>query len=279
MLRTSPYDFRSLLNKVPEVTLYFWIIKILCTTVAETAADHLNSTLGLGLTYTSYLMTGLLVVALALQFAVRRYVPPVYWAAVALVSMVGTLITDNLTDNLGVPLPVSTAVFAVLLAGAFAAWYHVERTLSIHAILTRRREGFYWLAILFTFALGTAAGDLVAGRMNLGTGVAGLVFGGLIAMVTLAWWRLGLNPVIAFWVSYVLTRPLGATIGDLAAQSHTEGGLGLGTTDTSAIYLAAILALVGYLSITGRDRTEVRHRSTSDLIHGERDHEAGSAHA
>jgi uncharacterized membrane-anchored protein len=246
----------GLLNKVPEVTLFFWVIKILCTTVGETAADYLNGNLGLGLTYTSYLMSGLLAVALAIQFAVRRYVPTVYWVAVVLISVVGTLITDNLTDNLGVALPVSTAVFAVLLAGTFAAWFARERTLSIHTIVTRRREGFYWLAILFTFALGTAAGDLVAEQMNLGYGVAGVIFGALIAAVTLAWWKLHLDPVLAFWIGYVLTRPLGASIGDLTSQPHRNGGLGLGTTDTSLLFLVAILGLVGYLSVTGRDRTE-----------------------
>jgi len=259
--RRPALDARNLLNKVPEVTLYFWIIKILCTTVGETAADYLNGTLGLGLTNTSYLMTGLLVVALAVQFAVRRYVPTVYWVAVVLISVVGTLITDNLTDNLGVPLPESTAVFAVLLAGTFAAWFAVERTLSIHTIFTRRREGFYWLTILFTFALGTAAGDLVAEQLSLGYGVAGVIFGAAIAAVTVAWWKLGLNPIVAFWISYVLTRPLGASLGDLTSQPQSHGGLGLGTTDTSVLFLTGILVLVGYLSVTRRDVAEVRERA------------------
>ncbi len=264
--RPTRPELRTLLNKVPEVTIFFWVIKILCTTVGETAADYLNGNLGLGLTYTSYLMTGLLVVALAVQFGVRRYVPTVYWIAVVLISVVGTLITDNLTDNLGVPLPVSTAVFAVLLAGTFAAWFAVERTLSIHTIFTRRREGFYWLTILFTFALGTAAGDLVAEQMNTGYGLAAVIFGGLIALVTFAWWKLDLNPILAFWVAYVLTRPLGASIGDLTSQPHSNGGLGLGTTNTSLLFLVAILTLVSYLSITRRDATEERRPVDAEIL-------------
>lgn len=146
-----------MLSKVPEVTLYFWIIKILCTTVGETAADLLNENLGLGLTATSLIMSVLLVVTLVLQFRVKAYVPGVYWLAVVLISVVGTLVSDNLTDNLGVSLTVTTPVFAGLLAVTFAAWYVSERTLSIHSIRTVRREAFYWLAILFTFALGTSA--------------------------------------------------------------------------------------------------------------------------
>src|SRR3954447_15657267 len=152
----------QMLNKVPEVTLYFWIIKILCTTVGETAADYLNETLGFGLVNTTYATGALLAVLLAVQFRTRRYVPPVYWLAVVVISVFGTLITDNLTDGHNVPLTTTTPIFAVVLAVVFAVWYGFERTLSIHTIITTRREAFYWLAILFTFALGTAAGDLVA---------------------------------------------------------------------------------------------------------------------
>src|SRR3954451_2820803 len=151
---------RQMLNKVPEVTIYFWIIKVLCTTVGETAADYLNDTLGFGLTNTSYVMGALLTVALVAQSRTRRYVPPVYWLVVVFISVVGTLITDNLTDVAGVPLETSTAAFSVALALTFAGWYRSQRTLSIHTIVTRTREAWYWLAILFTFALGTAAGDL-----------------------------------------------------------------------------------------------------------------------
>jgi uncharacterized membrane-anchored protein len=244
---------RALLSKVPEVTAYFWIIKVLATTVGETAADFLNSTLGFGLGKTSIAMTALLIASLAVQFAVKQYVAPVYWLAVVLISVVGTLITDNLTDSLGVPLEATTAVFAAALAATFITWYASERTLSIHSIVTRRREAFYWLAILFTFALGTAAGDLVAEKLNVGYALSAIIFAGAIGVAALAHYRFGLNAVAAFWIAYVLTRPLGASIGDYLSQDRDAGGLGLGTTVTSALFLATILAIVVYLTRTRRD--------------------------
>lgn len=244
---------RRMLNKVPEVTLAFWLIKILATTVGETAADNLDARLGLGLTGTTYVMGSLLVVTLAFQFRARRYVPALYWLAVVLLSIVGTLITDNLVDNYGVALQTTTIAFSIALAVTFAAWYAVERTLSIHTIFTTRREAFYWLAILFTFALGTAAGDLVAERFSLGYLPSALIFGGLIAAIAAAHFRLRLNAVLAFWLAYILTRPLGASIGDWLSQPRADGGLGLGSTWTSVLFLAAIVSLVGYLTVTRRD--------------------------
>ncbi|NMI01670.1 hypothetical protein [Pseudonocardia acidicola] len=242
-----------MLNKVPEVTIYFWIIKVLATTVGETAADFLNTNLNLGLTNTSYVMGSLLLITLVFQFRTRKYVPGIYWLAVVLISVVGTLISDNLTDNFGVALETTTTVFSVALAATFAAWYASEKTLSIHTIHTTRREAFYWLTILFTFALGTAAGDLVAERLNLGYWVSALLFGGLIAVVAVAHIRFRLNAVLAFWIAYILTRPLGASVGDLLSQPHHDGGLGLGTTWTSALFLVTILSLIIYLSITRKD--------------------------
>src|SRR4051794_1081803 len=249
---------RTMLNKVPEVTLFFWVIKIMCTTVGETAADYLNVNLGFGLTKTTYISGAILAALLVVQFRLRRYVPPVYWSVVVVISVFGTLITDNMTDRYNVPLTTSTPIFAVILAIVFAVWFAVERTLSIHTIFTTRREAFYWLAILFTFALGTAAGDLSAEKFSLGYGPSILIFGGMIAAVTAAHFLLKLNAVLAFWLAYILTRPLGASIGDWMSQkSHKYGGLGLGTTGTSYIFLGCILALVVYLSITRRDATEV----------------------
>jgi uncharacterized membrane-anchored protein len=244
---------RQMLNKVPEVTIYFWVIKILCTTVGETAADLLNENLGLGLTNTSYIMAALLVVTLVFQFRARRYTPGIYWLAVVLISVVGTLISDNLTDNYGVTLETTTTVFAACLAVVFIAWYAVEKTLSIHSIVTTRREGFYWLTILFTFALGTSAGDLTAERLELGFLVSVALFAGLILAVTVAHVRFKLNAVLSFWIAYILTRPLGASIGDFLSQPRKDGGQGLGTIATSCIFLAAILALVVYLTRTRRD--------------------------
>lgn len=244
---------RRILNRVPEVTLYFWIIKVLATTVGETAADFLNDTLGLGLTWTTVVMGALLIAALVFQFRARRYVPGLYWLAVVLISIFGTLITDNLTDNLGVSLVITTAVFSVALAATFAVWFASERTLSVHTITTAKREAFYWSAILFTFALGTAAGDLTAERLSLGYPVSVLLFAALIGVVAVAHFGAGVNAVLAFWTAYVLTRPLGASLGDTLSQPRADGGLGLGATGTSALFLVAILGVVVYLARSGRD--------------------------
>jgi len=255
---------RTLLNKVPEVTVAFWVIKILCTTVGETAADYLNGALGWGLTCTSLAMTALLIAALAVQFRLSRYIPPAHWIAVVLLSIVGTLITDNLTDNFGVTLVTTTVLFGLVLIAVFSAWYAVEKTLSIHSIVTVRREAFYWLAILFTFALGTAAGDLAAERLGLGYGTSAGVFASIIAAIAIAYYayygasatgaRGEAGAVLAFWLAYILTRPLGASIGDLLSQARADGGLGLGATGTSALFLAVILTVIVYLTRTGADQ-------------------------
>ena len=262
-----------MLNKVPEVTLYFWIIKILATTVGETAADFLNSNIGIGLTGTTEIMSGFLAVALFFQFRLRQYVPAVYWTSVVLISVVGTLITDNLVDNFGVSLPTTTVAFSIALTVVFAVWYASERTLSIHTIVTTRREAFYWGAVLFTFALGTAAGDLTAERLAVGYWKSALLFAALIGVTFMAHKRFGLNAIAAFWIAYILTRPLGASIGDYLSQQRVDGGLGLGTTVTSAIFLAVILAVVVYLTITKKDRIELnpaRRASSAEASDGAR---------
>jgi uncharacterized membrane-anchored protein len=252
-MNTTQSFVKQLWNKVPEITLFFWIIKILCTTVGETAADFLNTNLNLGLNGTSIIMSLLLIIVLVFQFKSKKYTPSIYWLAVVLISVVGTLITDNLTDNLGISLVSTTIVFGIALAIIFGIWYSIEKTLSIHAITTKRREAFYWLTILFTFALGTASGDLVAERLNLGYFLSVGIFAGLIAVVFLAYKRFGLNAVWAFWIAYVLTRPLGASIGDFLSQARVDGGLGLGTVITSVIFLLAIVVTVSYLAVTKKD--------------------------
>ena len=255
---------KMLLSKVPEITIFFWIIKVLCTTIGETAADYLNETLGFGLTNTSLVMAVLLAVVLIVQFRKDRYVPWVYWLSVVLISVVGTLITDNLTDNLGVSLVTTTVIFGIVLAIVFAVWFKSEKTVSIHSIDTFKREAFYWLAILFTFALGTAAGDLVAEKFALGYLTALFIFAGVIALIAAAHYILKFiyteehrmftpNAVLAFWLAYIMTRPLGASIGDYLSQARADGGLGLGTTVTSYIFLSAIAATVIYLSTTKKD--------------------------
>jgi uncharacterized membrane-anchored protein len=242
----------GLLNKVPEVTLAFWIIKIMSTTVGETGADYLAVHVGLGTTITGAIMASLLLVALLVQLRMRRYVPWTYWLTVVLVSVVGTQITDALTDRLGVSLYVSTAVFAATLGTTFAIWYATERTLSIHTIITTRRELFYWAAILFTFALGTAAGDLATEALGLGFNLGVIVCSALIAAIAIAY-CLGANAVLTFWLAYILTRPLGASLGDLLSQARDYGGLGLGTIYTSLGFLIVIIGLVAFVSAQERD--------------------------
>lgn len=254
----------EMLNKVPQVTLAFWIIKVMSTTVGETGADYLAVHVGLGTAITDGIMVALLVAALFLQLRSRQYVPWRYWLTVVLVSVVGTQVTDALTDGLDVSLYASTAVFAATLAATFAIWYWKERTLSILTIVTTRRELFYWAAILFTFALGTAAGDLATEALGLGFNIGVLAFGLLIAVITGAYY-LGANAVLAFWLAYILTRPLGASFGDLLSQAQTYGGLGLGTVRTSIGFLVVIAALVTALSIgprAARARRNMQERNT-----------------
>lgn len=253
----------QMLNKVPEVTLYFWLIKIMATTVGETGADFLAFNLKLGLTGTSLVMGAILVAFLFMQVRSRKYVPWLYWVTVVLISIVGTLITDNMVDNFGVALKTTTFIFSAALLAVFAAWYASEKTLSIHTIFTTRRELFYWAAILFTFALGTAAGDLAAEGLGLGYANSAMIFGTMIAIVTLAFYVFRMNAILAFWVAYILTRPLGASFGDLLSQPVAKGGLGLGTVVTSLIFLVTIVTLVIYLTVTRKDtQRQLRHNST-----------------
>jgi uncharacterized membrane-anchored protein len=249
MTATATGTSAPIYNRVPQVTPDFWLIKLMAVTMGETAADYLNVKIGLGLTMTSLLMSGILAMALIWQFAQKRYVPAPYWLSVVLVSIVGTLITDNMVDNFHIPLLASAIIFAVALSATFAFWYRVEGTLSIHSIFSNSREAFYWLAILFTFALGTAAGDLVAEKFALGYLSAGVLFGMIILSLSLGYFFLKLDAILGFWLVYILTRPLGASFGDLMSQPTQYGGLGLGTVITSSIFLFAIIAIVAYMTI------------------------------
>lgn len=249
---TIPHNaLTDVVNKVPQITLAFWAIKIMSTTVGETVADYLAVDAGLGQTITNSMMGLLLLVALTLQLKAKRYTPWKYWLTVVLVSIVGTQITDLLTDGLYVSLYLSTAIFSVALVALFSLWYKVEKTLSIHQITTKRREVFYWATILCTFALGTAAGDLATEALGLGFTWGVAVFGALIAGCYGAY-RLGASAVATFWAAYILTRPFGAAFGDLLTQSQAYGGLGLGAKWTSIIFLTVIMALVGITQFTQR---------------------------
>lgn len=239
----SKMSFSSL-SKVPEVNLPFWVIKILATTVGETAADLLNQQLGLGLSKTTLVMAALLVGSLTVQFRLPTYRPSAYWLVVVFISVVGTLITDNLTDGLGISLVLSTIVFLAALLVTFLLWFMFEGSISIHTIASPRREAWYWLAILFTFALGTAAGDLLADKMQLGYLLSAALFFTVIGIVALGRFRLGLQPVLGFWLAYILTRPLGASIGDLLCQPLAIGGLGFGTVPVTIVFLVVIVLMV-----------------------------------
>ncbi|CAN5312510.1 membrane protein [soil metagenome] len=240
------------LNKVPQVTLAFWVIKILATTIGETGADYLAFKMGLGVVGTAAVMTGLLLVALVFQFRARRYSPILYWLSVVLLSVVGTLATDIASDRFGISLIISTATFAVLLVMTFGVWFVREETVSIHQIDSRRREMFYWTAILFTFALGTAAGDLVAEKLQWGYGLSAVIFGLAITAAAVAYFVFKVSFDLVFWIAYVLTRPFGASMGDLLSQPTASGGLGFGAERVSLVFLVAILGLVAGLSLSSR---------------------------
>lgn len=242
----------QMLNKVPEVTIFFWLIKVMATTVGETGADFLTFNLHLGLTGTSLLIGTFLAVFLVMQLSAKAYVPWLYWTVVVLISIAGTLITDNLVDNFGVALQTTTIIFGVVLLITFAVWYLFEKTLSIHSIVTTRRELFYWAAILFTFALGTAAGDLIAEGMGMGYLKSTMVFGSLIGAVSIGYYLFKANDIAAFWMAYILTRPLGASCGDLLTQPLANGGLGFGTVTTSMLFLVSIAGMVIHLTLNNR---------------------------
>ena len=244
----------SLLVKVPAITAFFWVIKVLSTTVGETFADYLNETLGYGLTKTALIMTGALIVALVFQISSTRYIPVLYWLTIVLISTVGTLLTDTLHDNFGVQNWQSIIVFSIALILTFAIWRKREGSLEMKSINTRKREGFYWLAILFTFALGTAGGDIFLDDFGVALKFSLLGFAIALAVIWALWKGKRINHVAAFWVAYVLTRPLGAATGDFLSLPKSETGLGLGATTTSIIFLALIEALVTYLTVSKKDR-------------------------
>jgi uncharacterized membrane-anchored protein len=241
------------LSKVPEITVAFWITKVLTTGMGESTSDYLVLTLGPAIA----IGIGAIVFAASLvaQFRVQRYIAGVYWFAVVMVSVFGTMAADVLHVGLGIPYLVTTIFFAVVLAAIFVAWYLSQRTLSIHSITTRTRELFYWATVLTTFALGTAAGDLTATTFHLGFLGSGILFAVVIALPAIAWWKFRLNAVFAFWFAYVTTRPLGASFADWMAVSHQRGGLNWGTGPVSLGLSVVILGFVIYLGVSKRRAT------------------------
>ncbi|EPZ52847.1 membrane protein [Alicyclobacillus acidoterrestris] len=242
---------RRFLTKVPEITLYFWIIKLLTTAMGEATSDYLVSHMN---AYIAVVMGAIgFVVALILQFAVRKYVAWIYWLLVVMVAIFGTMVADVTHIVLGVPYYVSTIAFALILTFVFTTWYIVEKTLSIHSIYTRRREVFYWGAVLATFAMGTAIGDMTATTFHLGYLASGILFLVLFFVPAIGYWLFGLNDILAFWFAYVMTRPLGASFADWFGKSHSIGGLGYGDGVVSVVLTILIAVFVGYLTVSRRD--------------------------
>ena len=238
-------------KKVPEVTIFFWIIKLLTTAMGESTSDYLVHQLDPIIAVALGAMG--LAVALILQLAVHRYIAWIYWLAVIMVAIFGTMAADVIHIGLGVPYLISTAFFSVALAVIFVTWYTTEKTLSIHSIYTRRRELFYWATVITTFALGTAAGDLAATTPGLGYFSAGILFAGLIAIPILGYKLFGLNEIFAFWFAYILTRPLGASFADWIGKPHSSGALGVGSGKVSVGLTILIIGFVGFLTITHKD--------------------------
>lgn len=258
---------RVAISKVPEITVYFWITKILTTGMGESASDYLTHTLGRGLAVS---LAGVcLVLSLALQFSVRRYVVWIYWLTVVMVSVFGTMAADDLRHILAIPFWATTALYAVVLAVIFAIWYRVEGTLSIHSIYTRRREAFYWATVLATFALGTAAGDWTATNLKIGYLASGIMFAVIIGVPAIAHWRFGLNSIFAFWFAYVVTRPLGASFADWFGAPPKRGGLDLGTGPVTLVSAIIIVCFVGYLMMSRKDATSEPGVRPGNAVTGE----------
>jgi len=244
---------KKLVSRVPEITIIFWIIKILSTTVGETCADFLAFGLNLGMTTVAFFMSSIMAVLLIIQFSkLNKYIPANYWAIVILMSIIGTLITDILVDDLGVSLVTLSIIFTLAMLAGFLLWYRSEHTLSIHSINTNKREAYYWFIILIAFALGTGLGDLISEHLALGYGYALFLFAGLIASIAFNYYAFKLNAILIFWFAYLLTRPLGASLGDYLIQPTFEGGLGLDMLSVNVVFFTTIVALIGYLTVKNR---------------------------
>jgi uncharacterized membrane-anchored protein len=239
------------LRKVPEMTAYFWIIKLLTTAMGETTSDYLAHQLDPKI---AVVLGGIgFALALVLQFSVRRYIAWIYWLTVVMVAIFGTMAADVLHVGFGIPYIVSASFFFVSLAVIFTAWYLTEKTLSIHSITTRRRELFYWATVVTTFALGTAVGDMTATTLGLGYLTSGIMFAVIIAIPALGYWLFGLNEILAFWFAYIITRPLGASFADWMGKPRNAGGFGLGTGKVSLVLTILIISFVAYLTVTRKD--------------------------
>jgi uncharacterized membrane-anchored protein len=256
----SRENTRHLLTKVPEITIYFWIIKLLSTAMGEATSDylvfHINQYLAVILGTLGF------IVALILQFKVKHYIPWVYWFTICMVSIFGTMAADVAHIVLLIPYWLSAVVFLLALIIIFRLWFKVENTLSIHSIFTKRRELFYWAAVLATFAMGTATGDLTAETFHMGFLASGIMFVILFAIPGLCFWLFGANEIAMFWIAYIFTRPLGASFADWIGKDPGASGLGYGTGIVSVILTIIIVIFVGYLSVTRKDVQEKTKKAT-----------------
>jgi uncharacterized membrane-anchored protein len=247
----EPMHRRTQALRVPEITVYFWVIKLFSTALGESTSDYLVHTLkpvpAVLLGFAGF------VIALALQFHMRRYVAWTYWFAVVMVGVFGTMAADVLHVGFHVPYAASTVLYAVVLAVIFILWQRTEKTLSIHSISTARREAFYWATVVATFALGTAAGDLTSRTLGLGYLGSAILFTAIILIPVIGYWRFGMNSIFAFWFAYVITRPIGASFADYFGKPRNVGGLGFGSGETALVLAIAIFILVAYLAITRAD--------------------------
>ncbi|MGD0284692.1 MAG: hypothetical protein ABSB12_03820 [Candidatus Saccharimonadales bacterium] len=249
-------NYHRAMRKVPEITLIFWVVKLLSTAMGEATSDFFVFKIN---PYIAVILGGIvLAVALLIQFSVKHYIPWVYWFAVVMVAVFGTMAADALHIQLGVPYVISTLLFSVCLVIVFIAWYKTEHTLSIHSINTKRRELFYWATVLATFALGTAAGDMTATTLGLGYFTSALMFSGLIAIPTIGYWLFKLNEVAAFWIAYILTRPIGASFADWMSKSKLVGGLGWGNGHVGIELSLIIIVFVGYMTFSRREARRER---------------------
>ncbi|HXA54530.1 MAG TPA: hypothetical protein VNV37_06615 [Solirubrobacteraceae bacterium] len=263
-------------RKVPEIIALFWVIKALSTAMGESTSDYLvhamSPEVAVGLGFVGF------VAVLAWQLTRRRYEAWPYWLAVVMVGVFGTMAADVLHVGFGIPYPVTTSFYALVLIAVFATWQRTERTLSIHSVDTPRRELFYWAAVVATFAMGTALGDFTATTLGLGYLGSGLLFAAVIAVPALGWWRLGWNPIFSFWFAYVATRPLGASFADWLGKSKHVGGLGLGDGTVALAFGVAIAALVAYLAATRRDVQEEAHPAHAGHVAAQLGHVADHLH-
>jgi uncharacterized membrane-anchored protein len=247
--------------KVPEIIALFWVVKILTTAGGEATSDYLKIYGNFGGGGTEI---ALFVIAIVLQFATRRYQAFAYWSLAFAIAIAGCGLSDFLHLDAHIPYAGTSLLWAVILAGVFWAWYRSEGTLSIHSVSTQRREVFYWATVFATFALGTALGDFTAISLNMGYLPSGLFFFGVILLPLLAWWRFGLNPIVAFWMAYVVTRPLGASFADWISKPSNMSGLGFGDGPTALVFALAVLALVSYLAIARPDIQRSVGRAATD---------------